>query len=89
MFRGREGFNSCARVRVRCDVEWLRLTDESIWYGYTLDVQRMSRYGIVVHIRFMVYSSIQRLQALEREVEEMADEKMLSIEKLKGNVPFE
>nr|GEV28585.1 homeodomain-containing protein [Tanacetum cinerariifolium] len=22
MFRGREGFNSCARVRVTCDVEW-------------------------------------------------------------------
>nr|GEW30419.1 serine-threonine/tyrosine-protein kinase catalytic domain-containing protein [Tanacetum cinerariifolium] len=60
--------------------------DESMWYGYTLDVQRMSRYGIVVHIRFMVYSSIQRLQALEREVEEMADEKMLSTEKLKGNM---
>ncbi|GJS68394.1 hypothetical protein Tco_0682959 [Tanacetum coccineum] len=32
---------------------------------------------------------VQRLQALEREVEERADEKMLFIEKLKGNVPFE
>ncbi|GKC35955.1 hypothetical protein Tco_1048339 [Tanacetum coccineum] len=31
---------------------------------------------------------VQRLQALEREVEERADEKMLFIEKLKGNVPF-
>ncbi|GJW07313.1 hypothetical protein Tco_1569736, partial [Tanacetum coccineum] len=28
---------------------------------------------------------VQRLQALEREVEERADEKMLFIEKLKGN----
>ncbi|GKC94015.1 hypothetical protein Tco_1159457 [Tanacetum coccineum] len=32
---------------------------------------------------------VQRLQALEREVEERADEKLLFIEKLKGNVPFE
>ncbi|GJU74005.1 hypothetical protein Tco_1265410 [Tanacetum coccineum] len=32
---------------------------------------------------------VQRLPALEREVEERADEKMLFIEKLKGNVPFE
>ncbi|GKA88473.1 hypothetical protein Tco_0810237, partial [Tanacetum coccineum] len=32
---------------------------------------------------------VQRLQALEREVEERTDEKMLFIEKLKGNVPFE
>ncbi|GJX18131.1 hypothetical protein Tco_0218963 [Tanacetum coccineum] len=32
---------------------------------------------------------VQRLQALEREVEERADEKILFIEKLKGNVPFE
>nr|GEV87196.1 hypothetical protein [Tanacetum cinerariifolium] len=31
---------------------------------------------------------VQRLQALEREVEESADEKMIFIEKLKGNVPF-
>ncbi|GJT41746.1 hypothetical protein Tco_0941611 [Tanacetum coccineum] len=30
---------------------------------------------------------VQRLQALEREVEERADEKMFSIEKVKGNVP--
>ncbi|GJS68641.1 hypothetical protein Tco_0683206 [Tanacetum coccineum] len=32
---------------------------------------------------------IQRLQALEREVEERADDKLLFIKKLKGNVPFE
>ncbi|GKB67167.1 hypothetical protein Tco_0928579 [Tanacetum coccineum] len=32
---------------------------------------------------------VQRLQALEREVEERADEKLLFIEKLKGNVTFE
>ncbi|GJR34567.1 hypothetical protein Tco_1210251 [Tanacetum coccineum] len=32
---------------------------------------------------------VQMLQALEREVEERADEKLLFIEKLKGNVPFE
>ncbi|GJY35908.1 hypothetical protein Tco_0421286, partial [Tanacetum coccineum] len=32
---------------------------------------------------------VQRLQALEREVEERADEKLFFIEKLKGNVPFE
>ncbi|GKD03625.1 hypothetical protein Tco_1178599 [Tanacetum coccineum] len=32
---------------------------------------------------------VQRLQALEREVEDRADEKMLFIENLKGNVPFE
>ncbi|GJS26576.1 hypothetical protein Tco_0487196 [Tanacetum coccineum] len=31
---------------------------------------------------------VQRLQALERGVEERADAKMLFIEKLKGNVPF-
>ncbi|GJV28634.1 hypothetical protein Tco_1385082 [Tanacetum coccineum] len=31
---------------------------------------------------------VQRLQALEREVGERADEKLLFIEKLKGNVPF-
>ncbi|GJT19977.1 hypothetical protein Tco_0878683 [Tanacetum coccineum] len=31
---------------------------------------------------------VQRLQALEREVEERADEKMLFIKKLKGNAPF-
>ncbi|GKF00654.1 hypothetical protein Tco_0027577 [Tanacetum coccineum] len=31
---------------------------------------------------------VQMLQALEREVEERAGEKMLFIEKLKGNVPF-
>ncbi|GKA97290.1 hypothetical protein Tco_0825184 [Tanacetum coccineum] len=32
---------------------------------------------------------VQRLQALEREVEQRADEKLLFIEKLKRNVPFE
>ncbi|GJU60057.1 hypothetical protein Tco_1237823 [Tanacetum coccineum] len=32
---------------------------------------------------------VQRLQALKKEVEERVDEKMLFIEKLKGNVPFE
>ncbi|GJU99556.1 hypothetical protein Tco_1328827 [Tanacetum coccineum] len=32
---------------------------------------------------------VQRLQALKREVEERVDEKLLFIEKLKGNVPFE
>ncbi|GJR61714.1 hypothetical protein Tco_1503876 [Tanacetum coccineum] len=32
---------------------------------------------------------VQRLQALEREVDERADEKLVFIEKLKGNVPFE
>ncbi|GJX61850.1 hypothetical protein Tco_0294750 [Tanacetum coccineum] len=31
---------------------------------------------------------VQRLQALEREVGERTDEKLLFIEKLKGNVPF-
>ncbi|GJX21584.1 hypothetical protein Tco_0226029 [Tanacetum coccineum] len=31
---------------------------------------------------------VQKLQALKREVEERADEKLLFIEKLKGNVPL-
>ncbi|GKA03585.1 hypothetical protein Tco_0676366 [Tanacetum coccineum] len=32
--------------------------DESIWYGCTLEVQRMSRYGMVVHLRGSTDESI-------------------------------
>ncbi|GJX13958.1 hypothetical protein Tco_0205716 [Tanacetum coccineum] len=75
-------------VKLRAAIEEYQLFTQDLRFSWEVVNKDMS----IEYLQELVQRDeemVQRLQALEREVEERADEKMLFIEKLKGNVPFE